>query len=98
MSDIVRTNKDINIASGDFAKKLREALGQDEPRGGEIALRREADPSGVATTISLLPRSNGPLGEGVAWQPTEPPINISMTVSFIGPVTFSATLFGKSVV
>ncbi len=50
MSALVRTNKEINIAEGDFAKKLREALGQDAPGGAEIAIRQEM-PEGVATTI-----------------------------------------------
>lgn len=106
MSNIVRTNKDINIAEGDFAKKLREALGQDEERGGEIAIRQERpDPSGVATTMVIGERlnrpsifSDGALGNGIKWDVAEPKLSIEMAVSFSSPMTFDLTVFGKAVV
>ncbi len=70
MSDIVRTSKEVNIAEGDFAKKLREALGQDEPRGGELAVRRETNalgegihwpdvPRGVSVEVNVVPSIPG---------------------------------------
>ncbi len=93
MSAIVRTSKDVNIAEGDFARKLREAL-EEAPRGAELALRREM-PEGVATTMTM---SNGTLGAGVKWEVSQPALRSELTISFVSAATFSASLFGKAII
>jgi hypothetical protein len=53
-------------------------------------------PAGCGATLTAF-YANNSLGNGVKWDPCDPALLISMTVSFVETCTFDATVFGRAV-